>query len=268
MKVVCIATERNTFLNDWENSARQWNYDYEILGLGVEWKGFSTKQTLLLNYFDELDSHEIVCVVDSYDLIFVGPGEEIIKKYQKFNTPIVVGGEDVCILNCHPHTCPVNNKDYKYVNGGCVIGNVEALIELYTYALKNSPHDDQIGIAKYMEECCNKVFVDGNQEIVANLRDANNIEAISGQRFRHVKTKTIPVIIHMPFVYADFGRRCNKVKQHAISHYVAPGSLTYFTGYFSHLYKHMTNPAYRPIKYAVYSIMLIIMAACLYVIFH
>lgn len=265
MKVVCVATSRNNWLNDWENSARQWNYDYQILGLGVEWKGFSTKQTLLLEFFERCDPSEVVVVVDAYDLIFAGPPEELQSKYNAFHTPIVVGGEDTCILNCHRHSCPVNNNDYKYVNGGCVVGTVDALAAVYAYALAHSPHDDQIGIAKYMDEHCDQVAVDGNQSIVANLRSSDNLECVGGNRFRHVKTGTMPVLVHMPFVYADFGKRCAKVKQHGIKHWEPPASLTYVTGYFSHLYKHMTNPAYRPLKYGLYGILVLILAICMYV---
>lgn len=265
LRLVCIATSRNQFLNDWETSARQWGYEYTILGLGVPWEGFSTKQTLLLQYFETLPDTAIVAIVDAYDLIMAGPPEELLQKYQTFQTPIVVGGENECILNCHPHRCPVNHAEYKYVNGGCVIGTIHALSDLYEYALQHSPHDDQIGIAKYMDDHCEQVAVDGQQTLVANVRNANNIECIGGGRFRHAKTQSIPVIVHMPFVYADFGQRCNKVKLHGIKHYEAPSKLMYITGYFAHLYKHMTNPAYKPLKYTLYAVLVVILALCMWV---
>lgn len=265
IQVVCIATSRNPFLNDWETSARQWGYQYKILGLGVPWEGFSTKQTLLLNYFDSVPANTIVAVVDAYDLILAGPPEELLAKYQTFNTPVVVGGENECIMNCHPHRCPVNHPEYKYVNGGCVVGTIDALRKIYEYALQHSPHDDQIGIAKYMDHHCEDVAVDGTQSLVANVRNAANIECIAGNRFRHVKTQSIPTIVHMPFVYADFGARCNKIKGHGIHHFEPPSNMVYITGYFSHLYKHMTNPAYRPLKYTLYAVLVLILAFCMWI---
>ncbi len=249
MKVVCIATSRNKMLEHWESSAKQWGYEFEVIGEGTVWKGFQTFTTLLLQYLNSQEfKNKLIALVDAYDVVFTGPPEELKKKYESFNSPIVVGGENECIMNCYKHSCDVNNEEYRYVNTGFVMGPINSMIQLFEYTLKHSPNDDQIGVAKYMSENCNIVSLDGNQEIVANLRDVKNIKPIDGKRFRHMKTNTVPVMIHTPFMYMDMGRRADLVKKHILDDYVSPGKMFYLNGYVKHVWKHSTNnPAYAPL---------------------
>ena len=193
-----------------------------------------------------------MAIVDAYDLLFAGPPEELEKKFLSMSSPIVAGGEDMCILNCHKHSCKVNNERYRWVNGGCIIGRVQALIEAYVYTLQVSPEDDQIGIAKYMDENPSKVTIDGNQMIVANVRSTEELNCIANGRFQHTETQHIPVIIHTPFMYSDLGARSEMTRKHAIENYQSLSFGTYTTGLISHLYKHVTkNPAYSSILYGV-----------------
>jgi len=233
MHVITIATDENDWLNDWKNSAQKWGYQYSILGKGREWKGFSTKIKLIIEFLLKRDPEEIIAIVDAYDLLFTGPPEELVEKFVSFNFPIVAGGEDVCILNCHKHSCKVNNNRYKWVNGGCVVGYAKELISAYEFTLQVSPEDDQIGVAKYMDANPDKVTVDGNQMIVANIRSTSEINCIDNNRFQHTGTRHIPVIVQL-------------------DNYKSPKFGTYLLGFFSHTYKHVTkNPAYSIIFYSI-----------------
>jgi len=252
MHIITIATDENNWLDDWKKSARKWGYEYTILGKGREWKGFSTKIKLIIEFLNSREPDEIVVIVDAYDLLFAGPPGELEKKFLSMSSPIVAGGEDMCILNCHKHSCKVNNERYKWVNGGCIIGRVQALIDAYVYTLQVSPEDDQIGIAKYMDENPSKVTIDGNQMIVANVRSTDELNCIAGGRFQHTETQHIPVIIHTPFMYSDLGARSEMTRKHALENYQSLSFGTYTTGLISHLYKHVTkNPAYSSILYGV-----------------
>ena len=252
MHVITIATDENDWLNNWKSSAQKWGYQYTILGKGREWKGFSTKIKLIIEFLLERDPEEIIAIVDAYDLLFTGPPAELDEKFISFNFPIVVGGEDVCILNCHKHTCKVNNNRYKWVNGGCVIGYTKELISAYEFTLQVSPDDDQIGVAKYMDANHGKITVDGNQMIVANIRSTDELKYINNNRFQHTITKQVPVIIHTPFMYSDLGSRSEMVRKHALDNYKSPKFGTYLLGFFSHSYKHVTkNPAYSIIFYSI-----------------
>lgn len=268
MHVITIATDKNNWLKNWESSAKLWGYEYSILGENVPWEGFSTKIKLIIDFLKKQKPHETVAIVDAYDLIFAGPPGELETKFKSFSSPIVVGGEDVCVLNCHKHTCEVNNPNYRWVNGGCVIGIVEALIDAYTFTLKVSPQDDQIGLAKYMDKYRYMITVDGNQKIVANIRNKSEIKCIKNNRFQHTDTHEIPVIIHTPFMYSDFGARSEMVRKHALLEYESPPFLTYTKGLFSHVYKHVTkNPAYQIPLYCVYLFLGVIILYLLYLIY-
>lgn len=259
MHIITIATDENNWLDNWKQSADSWGYDYSILGKGKEWKGFSTKIKLIIEFLNTRNPDEIVGIVDAYDLIFTGPPEELVKKFKSFNSPIIAGGEDVCILNCHKHSCKVNNDRYKWVNGGCVFGYAKDLIPLYVYTLQVSPEDDQIGVAKYMDEFPKKVTVDGNQMIVANIRSTDEINCISNGRFQHTGTGYIPVIVHTPFMYSDIGSRSEMIRSHALENYKSPPFGTYLSGLFSHVYKHLTkNPAYSSILYGIIALIILV----------
>lgn len=265
MHVITVATDDNNWLDDWKASAEKWGYKYTILGKGREWEGFSTKIKLIIEFLESREKNEIIVIVDAYDLILAGPPDELEKKFLSFRSPIVAGGEDVCIMNCHKHSCKVNNERYKWVNGGCVVGYVENLIDMYKYTLKVSPQDDQIGVGKYMDENPELVSVDGNQMIVANIRSTVEIRCVKGERFQHKETNYIPVIVHMPFMYADLGARSELVRTHTIENYESPPFLTYTQGLFSHLYKHLTkNPAYAPVLYGLYAVGIIVSLIILY----
>jgi len=267
MHIITIATEQNNWLEDWEMSINQWGYNYSILGMGVPWDGFCTKIKLILDFLHTRELSEIICIVDAYDLVFAGPQDELNKKFKSFNSPIVVGGEDICFLNCHKHTCDVNNEKYRWVNGGCIIGFVKNLIDAYTFVLDVSPQDDQVGIAKYMDKYPSEVTIDGNQKLIANIRRINEIKKIDGKRFQHVETGTIPVIVHTPFMYSDLGARSEFVRKHALNEYESPEFLTYTTGLFKHLYKHLTkNPVYNNIKYIVYVVIVFIIVYIFYLL--
>ena len=73
MHVITIATDENDWLNNWKSSAKKWGYQYSILGKGREWKGFSTKIKLIIEFLLERDPEEIIAIVDAYDLLFTGP---------------------------------------------------------------------------------------------------------------------------------------------------------------------------------------------------
>ena len=104
-----------------------------------------------------------------------------------------------------------------------------------------------------------KVAVDGNQMIVANIRSTSEINCIDNNRFQHTGTRHIPVIVHTPFMYSDLGSRSEMVRKHALDTYKSPKFGTYLLGLFSHLYKHVTkNPAYSTILYLSIAIIILL----------
>jgi len=260
MHIITVATDRNTFLEDWEKSAKLWGYNFSVLAEGQDWEGFKTYTNAIINFLKTRPSNEIIVNLDCYDVIISGPPEELLQKFLSFQKDIVTGGEDVCIFNCHRHSCHVNNDKYKWVNSGFVMGSASELLKLFEFIILDSPGDDQIGVAKYMDTYPHKVAVDGNQMIVANIRSIDELNCIANNRFQHYQTQHIPVIVHTPFMYSDFGARSEMVRHHALKKYKKPPFGTYVKGLISHLYKHLTkNPAYSSVLYTLYAIICVIL---------
>ncbi len=259
MHIITVATDRNIFLEDWEKSAKSWGYKFSVLAEGQEWKGFKTYTNAIINFLKTRPPDEIIVNLDCYDVIIAGPPEELSKKFYSFQKDIVTGGEDVCIFNCHRHSCRVNNDKYKWVNSGFVMGSASELLKLFEYIIVESPGDDQIGVAKYMDTYPHKVAVDGNQMIMANIRSIDELNCIANNRFQHTETGYIPVIVHTPFMYSDIGSRSEMVRSHALENYKSPPFGTYLSGLFSHVYKHLTkNPAYSSILYGIIALILLV----------
>ena len=80
MHIITVATENNNWLNNWKTSVEKWGYKYSILGENKEWEGFSTKIKLIIEFLKGRKKDEIIVIVDSYDLIFAGPPDELEKK--------------------------------------------------------------------------------------------------------------------------------------------------------------------------------------------
>ena len=149
IKLVCVATESNSFLDDWKESASAWGFDFDVIGIGEDWNGFQTLLTLIKNYIQTVDENSIVAITDSYDLLMCGPPSELLHKHIDLSdggSRIVVGGEAVCFLNGHKHNQFVNNITYKYVNTGFVMGTPTQIEEAYEYIMEKTPYDDQLGM--------------------------------------------------------------------------------------------------------------------------
>ena len=251
IKLVCVATDKNSFLEDWKESASAWGYDFDVIGIGHVWNGFQTKLDLVCEYLANVDRDCVVAIADSYDLLLSGPPSEMLDKYMKLSgngSCLVVGGESTCFLNGHKHSQFVNNPVYKYVNGGFVIGRPAHIEEAYEYIIIKTPYDAQLGMGMYFDEFPSRVVVDGNQELVANTRSTEEIYLIADGRVRHSITGSKPVALHFPFLYQDLGRRSEKFRSHIIYDYKRASRLFYVKGFIKHIIKHgYHNPVYKPI---------------------
>ena len=251
IKLVCVATEKNSFLDDWQESASAWGYDFDVIGIGEVWNGFQTKLDLVCEYLANVDRDCIVAIADSYDLLLSGPPSEMLDKYMNLSgdgSCLVVGGESTCFLNGHKHNQFVNNPVYKYVNGGFVIGRPAQIEEAYEYIIIKTPYDDQLGMGMYFDEFPSRVVVDGNQELVANTRSTDEIEFIENGRVKHSITRSTPVALHFPFMYQDLGKRSEQFRTHIIQDYTPASRMFYVKGFINHIIKHgYHNPVYKPL---------------------
>jgi len=84
MHIITVATDRNTFLEDWEKSAKLWGYNFSVLAEGQDWEGFKTYTNAIINFLKTRPSNEIIVNLDCYDVIISGPPEELLQKFLSF----------------------------------------------------------------------------------------------------------------------------------------------------------------------------------------
>lgn len=268
--LLTIATHRNVWLDDWEKSANFWNYRYEILGMGKPWEGFETKINLIIDKTTQLPSDNLICIVDSYDLIMAGSKSELVEKFLSKGKKIVVGSESVCGPNCVRTGIAVENNNKPHINGGFVMGYSGEINKLYRNILRLCPYDDQIGIAKYIMTHPDLFHIDSNQDLVLNLNygsEIHDLERVENRRFRYKPTGTNPVVIHTPFIQKDLGTRSNYVRVHALENYEEISQSQFLLEFVKHIRIHMSNPAYKELSIIVSTSFVIIIIVIILTIY-
>jgi preprotein translocase subunit SecE len=268
--LLTIATDRNNWLDDWENTAKKWNYNYKILGLGEKWNGFETKINLIIDFSSKCDPNKLICIVDSYDLIIAGPQKELVDKFNKYNKKIVVGTEDVCGPNCFRTDIPVINNKRPNINGGFIIGKAKDINNLYKNVLQLCSYDDQVGIAKYAKANSNDFYLDSEQSMVLNLnygKEIKDLELLNNGRFLYKPTNVKPIIIHTPFMQKDLGKRSNFVRSHCIDNYKKISKFKFIKEFLKHIRKHMKNPVYKKLTRIVISVLIVVTLILLYLLY-
>ena len=137
MKIVCVCTDlSNQWLEDWLQSAKMWGYtDIHVVGQGLPWEGFATLYREILLCLDACHHpDEVVLVTDCYDVVFTGPVDELIAKYNARQGRVILGCESECGPNCRPLVCGDAKVRERFLNSGFVMGKVQQLQQLVTRA--------------------------------------------------------------------------------------------------------------------------------------
>ena len=245
MKQVAIVTvstaPQHAYQKIQKQTAKRLGYQYTSIGQGVEWEGFVTKMKLPIQYLEnQLSSFEtdpennpdpketLYVFVDAYDLVFVGPPDEILKKYKDYQSPIVVGSEQHCFANCQPLKCDdvlssEGRQGRRFINTGCVLGDVDALLKYYKWGVDNYPADDQVAMARYKNLHCDVVTLDMDARIVFNypfnIYASDKLEPVENQRFQIRNSDVQPCLVHCPFIFQDLGKRWDMVLSHILPEY-------------------------------------------------
>ena len=156
------------------NTAKHFNIDVDIIGIGYKFTNFTNRLYILQNYLKDTNPEEIILVMDGYDTLFNNTLEYALNKFQEKNTRILISSEKFFTYQWDKfkHKFDTINSDYKYVNAGTYMGYasdlklmVDELFEIY----KEYPTNiDQglIGVWAYNNfENKEKVQLDTNCEI-------------------------------------------------------------------------------------------------------
>jgi len=104
-------------------SATANNINIHINGIGVKWIDFSNKLENFHKFLENVDDNKIVMSLDAYDVIIFNNAENIKKKFEEFNKPLVFSAEKYCWPDGNIWGKYQNQSNiFKYVNAGSYMG--------------------------------------------------------------------------------------------------------------------------------------------------
>ena len=197
-----VATHGSRELRRLSQSFRRGGIPLLILGYGCKWQGFGNKILWLKEQLSKqnLSKAHIVLFVDAYDVINLGSAAEIVAKFTRFGSDLVISGEK----GCHPdpqlaREFDSNAPPFRYPNSGGYIGYSSAVMEMLNSA-EISPHeDDQRFVSRYVIQNPRKCSIDTNCEIFLPLFDvvASDLELTNDEQRVLLRDKgTQPCILH------------------------------------------------------------------------
>lgn len=159
--IITVATHIDGYLPLLKKWSESQEVEFVIVGFGEKWKGWKWRMEILLNELEKYDKDQLILLVDGFDVIILADKEEIIDKFNSYNTDI--------LLSCSglPSTQPDSNwfhreiivphsnayyKKYnkELLNAGTYIGKngvlIEVLKRMQQYCINNNIEDDQIAL--------------------------------------------------------------------------------------------------------------------------
>jgi hypothetical protein len=185
--VFSLATDYNVGLHNMTESLETYGYQYEILGFGEKWGGWSwrlQKHLEAVNRIRQLNPSAVCLFIDAYDAFFIRNEEELITKFRSLGRMIVTGAEKVCLgkncgrVNAWWTTQNSTPGEYQYLNAGFVIGEAAALETMYDWILEEGYQDDQIGMAAYANRFPLQIGLDTEQLLVTNKAFGDSTSAM------------------------------------------------------------------------------------------
>jgi hypothetical protein len=193
-----------------------------------KWIGYYQKLFFARDYIlnNKLAEDDIICFIDAFDILGFAKSDEIIEKFKKYNTQLLIGAES----NCYPQKYiskykEINSSEdiiarseikngndtlgyssFLYVNSGGYIGYKNAVLEMLMWKPDNeiiqisASGTDQCYVHQYFIANCNnleKVQLDYGQEIFLNLYGVNWQELyFENGRLVNSILKNTPCFVH------------------------------------------------------------------------
>ncbi|XP_041923645.1 procollagen-lysine,2-oxoglutarate 5-dioxygenase 2 isoform X1 [Alosa sapidissima] len=213
--VLTVATQETDGFRRFMQSANYFNYTVKVLGMGEDWRGGDVgrsigggqKVRLLKEAMESLADQEdlVVLTVDSYDVIFAGSPEELLRKFQQANHKVVFAAEgliwpDKKLVEKYPSV----RSGKRFLNSGGIIGYAPYINRLVKQWDLHDNDDDQLFYTKlYVDprqrESLN-MTLDHKCQIFQNLNGAIDEVmlkfATDRVRVRNTMYDTLPVVVH------------------------------------------------------------------------
>ncbi|XP_069831497.1 procollagen-lysine,2-oxoglutarate 5-dioxygenase 2 isoform X2 [Dendropsophus ebraccatus] len=213
--VLTVATQEKDGFLRFMQSAKHFNYTVKVLGKGLDWKGGDVansigggqKVRLLKDALESITDQEdlVVLFTDSYDVIFAGGPEELLKKFQQSNNKVVFAAEALIWPDKRlADKYPVVRSGKRFLNSGGFIGyltNVKQIVQQWTL---QDNDDDQLFYTKiYIDQLQRdriNITLDHKSRIFQNLNGAVDEVVLHFEngraRAQNTQYDTLPVLVH------------------------------------------------------------------------
>jgi GR25 family glycosyltransferase involved in LPS biosynthesis len=204
--VISVATDPIDGFILWEETAKHFNYTYNVLGMNTEWKGGDMKISpgggqkicIAKDWLQNIKKTELykqythVMFTDAYDVFFNADLETIWSKYEKMvdsiDTDFLFSAETQCwpkkeYVSIYPD--PYVHNNVKYLNSGMWIGPINKLESLWNVDIL--PHEDDQGYYtdRYLfpvEDGGYNIKLDYFSEIFLNLQGISDISLMNEKK--------------------------------------------------------------------------------------
>ena len=186
ISVLLLSTFWTPTLENCLATLRKNGFSYRVIEHGSLWKGWKWRSECYLRELKAMDASDIVVVMDAHDTLCQRNSSFLIENFKAHESPIVIGCEWYCgnSKNCDD----VNwwkNKNFKslpfrkFVNAGCIIGNVKALQDMYEWMFACSKEDDQLALASWVNTFPEKCSLDYGCDLIytSNVFDCGKTPA-------------------------------------------------------------------------------------------
>lgn len=226
IRVIISADKLSPNLEHLLQSCKDNHYEYEIVGINIPWKDFTTRMN---NYVNGLNTcikdkgpNSLVLLIDAYDTIIIKDAAKTEKIYneRQRKMPILFGAECFCYSNCHKdslkwydvhniyggrdnviktiitqyHDHMQSNKPV-FINAGGLMGPASPLLEMFKEMLTYNNTDDQICAGMYAEKHPDKIDIDIEEKLFRNKFD--NFDSVQ-QKKPDECTDDGPSFLHWP----------------------------------------------------------------------
>ncbi|XP_071778537.1 procollagen-lysine,2-oxoglutarate 5-dioxygenase 2 isoform X2 [Centroberyx gerrardi] len=213
--VLTVATEESDGFLRFMQSAKYFNYTVKVLGMGAEWRGGDVgrsigggqKVRLLKEAMEGLADQDdlVVLSVDSYDLIFAGGPEEILRKFQKANHKVLFAAEGLIWPDKRlAEKYPSVRSGKRFLNSGGIIGYAPYVNKVVAQWNLHDNDDDQLFYTKIyldpLQRDTLNMTLDHKCQIFQNLNGAIDEVLLKfgtdRVRVRNTVYDTLPVVVH------------------------------------------------------------------------
>jgi len=203
---ITVATKPHMILDLIKTRVENQSEIITILGLhenrNIGWQakanfGVKLKEVYYYIWNSKLHQNDIVLFTDAYDVIYCGNVNEIVKRFLKFDRPIVFGCEKNCSPDPQRHIeYSYKDTEFPYLNSGLYIGRVWALRQLMVGYSYDDTHDDQRYWTTHFLKNPDLITLDYNNSLFLNTSDVKVTDIKYDGVNAHYKDKN-PLFIHV-----------------------------------------------------------------------